>query len=112
MTTTKTNILTKLMMMRPDSSLIDRIHACVSRRRNKFLDIVNYLAPCFSYDKYLKAYDCELQKGHFPYEYMDGIRKLEDRALLPKKRSTVDSRTKIYPSMTTLALRQCGVNIV
>ncbi len=78
----------------------------------QFLDIVNYLAPCFSYDKYLKAYDCELQKGHFPYEYMDGIRKLEDRALPPKKRSTVDSRTKIYPSMTTLALRQCGVNIV
>ena len=47
----------------------------------KFLDITSYLAPGFSYDKYLKAYGCELQKGHFPYEYMDGIGKLEDRAL-------------------------------
>ena len=66
----------------------------------------------FSYDKYLKAYGCELQKGHFPYEYMDGIGKLEDRALPPKKLSTVDSRTKVYPTMTTLVVRQCGVTIV
>ena len=50
-----------------------------------FLDITSYLAPGFSYDKYLKAYGCELQKGHFPYEYMDGNGKLEDRALPPKE---------------------------
>ena len=35
----------------------------------------------FSYDKYLKAYGCELQKGHFPYKYMDDVRKLDDCAL-------------------------------
>ena len=46
--------------------------------------MVNYLAPGVSYAKYLKAYGCELQKGHFPYEYMDGIGKLEDRALPPQ----------------------------
>ena len=51
----------------------------------KFLDVTNYLAPGFSYDKYLKAYGCELQKGHFPYEYMDGIGKLEDIALPPQE---------------------------
>ena len=55
------------------------------RDEEVFLDITSYLAPGFSYDKYLKAYGCELQKGHFPYEYMDGIGKLEDRALPPQE---------------------------
>ena len=55
---------------------------CFSTKKLKFIDIVNYLTPGFSYDKYLKAHGCELQNGYFPYEYMDGIVKLEDRALL------------------------------
>ena len=57
---------------------------CFSTPKLKFCDIVNYLAPGFSYDKYLKAYGCELQKGHFPYEYMDGVGKLDDRAIPPQ----------------------------
>ena len=57
---------------------------CFATKKLKFLDITSYLAPGFSYDKYLKAYGCELQKGHFPYEYMDDIGKLEDRALPPQ----------------------------
>ena len=57
---------------------------CLTTDRLKFLDILNYLAPGFNYDKYLKAYGCELQKGHFPYEYMDGVGKLDDRALPPQ----------------------------
>ena len=44
---------------------------CLSTTKLKFLDMMNYLAPGFSYDKYLKAYGCDLKKGHFPYEYMD-----------------------------------------
>ena len=56
-------------------------YMCLYTDKLKFVDICNYLAPGYSYDKYLKAYGCELQKGHFPYEYMDGIGKLEDRAL-------------------------------
>ena len=75
----------------------------------KILDIINFLAPGYSYDKYLKAYGCELQKGHFPYEYMDGIGNWRIVLYLLKKRSTVDSRTKAYPTKTTLAVRQCGV---
>ena len=59
-------------------------YMCLYTDKLKFLDIVNYLAPGVSYDKYLKAYGCELGKGHFPYEYMDGIGKLEDRALPPQ----------------------------
>ena len=57
---------------------------CFSTTNLTFLDVTQYLAPGVSYDKYLKAYGCELQKGHFPYEYMDGIGKLEDRALPPQ----------------------------
>ena len=58
---------------------------CFSTKKLKFIDISNFLAPGYSYDKYLKAYGCELQKGHFPYEYMDGIGKLEDSALPPQE---------------------------
>ena len=42
---------------------------------------------------------------------MDGIGKLEDSALPPQEAFlTVDSRTKAYPTKTTLAVRQCGVD--
>ena len=58
---------------------------CFSTKKLEFLDIINFLAPGYSYDNYLKAYGCELQKGHFPYEYMDGIGKLEDSALSPQE---------------------------
>ena len=57
---------------------------CFSTPKLKFLDVTQYLAPGVSYDKYLKAYGCELQKGHFPYEYMDNLRKLDDCPLPPQ----------------------------
>ena len=44
---------------------------CLSTDQLKFLDMTNYIAPGFSYDKYLKAYRCEVTKGHFPYNYID-----------------------------------------
>ena len=67
-------------------------YMCLSTDQLKFVDICNYLAPGVSYDKYLKAYGCELQKGHFPYEYMDDLQKLEDRVLPPQ--SALFSRLK------------------
>ena len=42
------------------------------------------LPSAYSYDKYLKAVGCKLQKGHFPYEYMDDVRKLDDCVLPPQ----------------------------
>ena len=77
---------------------------CISTDKLKFLDIINYLAPGYIYDKYLKAYGCELEKGHFPYEYMDDLLKLDDR-ILPPQETTVDSRTTAYPARTTLCVR-------
>ena len=58
---------------------------CLSTDQLKFLDMTNYIAPGFSYDKYLKAYGCEVTKGHFPYEYMDCLERLDDTALPPKE---------------------------
>ena len=57
---------------------------CLSTDRLTFLDVFNYLATGYSYAKYLKAYGCKLEKGHFPYEYMDDLLKLDDRALPPQ----------------------------
>ena len=58
--------------------IIKRQHTfmCFTTKKLTFFDVTTYLAPGFSYDKYLKEYGCELQKGHFTYEYMDGIGKL------------------------------------
>ena len=47
--------------------------------------MVSYLAPEYSYEKYLKVYDCEPEKGHFPYEYMDDLQMFEDRAQPPQE---------------------------
>ena len=58
---------------------------CLLTDQLKFLDMTNYIAPGFSYDKYLKAYGCEVTKGHFPYEYMDRLERLDDAALPPKE---------------------------
>ena len=58
---------------------------CLSTDQLKFVDMINYIAPGFSYDKYLKAYGCEVTKGHFPYEYMDRLERLDDTALPPKE---------------------------
>ena len=58
---------------------------CLSSNQLKFLDMTNYIAPGFSYDKYLKAYGCEVTKGHFPYEYMDCLERLDDTMLPPKE---------------------------
>jgi len=58
-------------------------HMCLKTNFLKFLDITNYLAPGFSYDQFLKAYECEKTKGFFPYEWIDSLDKLEETSLPP-----------------------------
>ena len=43
----------------------------------RFLDIINYLAPGTSYEKWVKAYECETAKSWFPYEWFDKPEKLD-----------------------------------
>ena len=56
---------------------------CLKTKFLKLLDISNYVAPGFSYDQFLKAYECEQTKGYFPYEWVDGLDKLEETSLPP-----------------------------
>ncbi|GFR59775.1 hypothetical protein ElyMa_000062700, partial [Elysia marginata] len=51
----------------------------------KFLDVTNFIAPGFSYAKYLAAYKVGEQKGFFPYEYITSIEKLEETSLPPRE---------------------------
>ena len=41
-----------------------------------FLDIINYLGPGTSYEKWVKAYECKTVKSWFPYEWFDRPEKL------------------------------------
>ena len=59
------------------------IHMCIKTDFLKLLDILNYVAPGFSYDQFLRAYECEQTKGFFPYEWVDGLDKLNETPLPP-----------------------------
>ena len=56
-------------------------HMCLKTNSLKFLDISNYVAPGFSYDQFLRAYECEQTKGFSPYEWIDSLDKLEETSL-------------------------------
>ena len=43
----------------------------------KFLDIMNYVAPGTTYDKWVKTYGAELTKSWLPYEWFDTVEKLD-----------------------------------
>ena len=43
----------------------------------RFLDVMNYLGPGTSYDKWVKAYGCTLIKSFLPYEWFDSSEKLK-----------------------------------
>ena len=57
-----------------------------------FLDMLNYLAPGYSYANYLKAFVKDEAKGFFPYEWMTSTRKLKNKKLPP--------RSAFYSSLT------------
>ena len=60
-------------------------HTCLKTDFLKLLGISNYLAPGFSYDQFLKAYECEQTKGYFPYEWIDSLEKLQHPSLPPNE---------------------------
>ena len=49
----------------------------------KFLDIRSYLAPNYSYAAFIAAYKCTLNKGYFPYDYLNDYNKLNETKLPP-----------------------------
>jgi hypothetical protein len=47
----------------------------------RFLDIINYLGPGTSYEKWVKAYECKTVKSWFPYKWFDTSEKLDFQGL-------------------------------
>ena len=47
----------------------------------RFLDIINYLGPGTSYEKWTKAYECTAEKSWFPYKWFDTPEKLDHPGL-------------------------------
>ena len=56
-------------------------YSCIATEHFKFLDITYYLAAGVSYDGFLKAYNANITKGYFPYEYFDSLDKLNSTEL-------------------------------
>ena len=79
----KTNLVQILSQIDPIEFVVKKSNAfmCLQTERLKFLDIRNYLAPGFDYATYLKAYQCVITKGYFPYEWMDNLEKLKQMSL-------------------------------
>ena len=62
-------------------------HAYVALRtsRLKFVDISNFLAAGTSYAAFLKAHQCQGEKGFFPYEHVRSLAQLEEPRLPPRQ---------------------------
>ena len=52
-------------------------YLCIKTEKLRFLDIKNFLAPGFSYKKFLSAYGCHGEKFFFPYEFLTSLDKLD-----------------------------------
>lgn len=52
---------------------------CICTEQLKFLDIINYIAPGFTYDSFLKAYGADVSKSFWPYVWFDSLEKLQQR---------------------------------
>ena len=65
---------------------------CLATRKLTFLDVCNYIAPGYSYTKYLDTYGCSQDglKSHFPYEYVTSLEVLNETCL-PKYESFYSS---------------------
>ena len=51
-------------------------YLCLKTDKLRFLDIRNFLAPGFSYKKFLEACERENGKFFFPYKFVDSVEKL------------------------------------
>ena len=58
-------------------------YMCIQTDKLRFLDVMNYLAPGFSYDQYIKAMGVEGEKFYWPYDIFTSMDVL-DRTELPR----------------------------
>ncbi|XP_071137847.1 uncharacterized protein [Mytilus edulis] len=96
----KTYIAKSLHMHNPGEKFTvkrNNSYACLANETFKFLDITSYLAPGFSYAKFLKAYEVSENKGCFPYEWFDSADKLHH--------PTLPAHEQFYSS-----LKECNIS--
>ena len=67
-------------------------YLCIKTEKLRFLDIRHFLAPGFSYRKFLIAYGSVQTKFYFPYEFMTDLTKLQSG--LPDHQAFYSSLTK------------------
>ena len=59
-------------------------YLCIKLKNLLLIDIINFLAPGYSYDNYIRAYAPNSDtKGFFPYEWFDSLEKLNHEELPP-----------------------------
>ena len=83
----------------------------ISTKKLLFLDMVNFLAPGFSYSKYLAAYKVPETKGFFPYEYFKDLSQLDETELPPKMSSIAHLKTLSVPIKITSFVKRFGKKI-
>ena len=78
-------------------------YLCLKTSKLRFLDIKKFLAPGFSYRKFLVAYGAELRKFYFPYEFVTGLDKLN---------SGLPEHNVFYSSLSKSNITQEEYNLV
>ena len=58
-------------------------YTCMCNDKLKFIDMMNYLPPGTSYDKFLETFQIQQRKSYFPYEYFTDVSVLKETCLPP-----------------------------
>jgi hypothetical protein len=80
----KAHLAKKLDMHGPGETFTvkrNNSYACLANDTFKMLDVTSYMSPVVSYDRFLKAFDVAENTGFFPYEWFDGVDKLNHPTL-------------------------------
>ena len=87
-------------------------YSCITTDNLRFLDMLSYLAVGINYDGFLKAYGASAPKSFFPYEWFDGLEKLNctEFPLYTDFYSSLKGRNTLEPSkVETLTDDEAGV---
>ena len=84
-------IIPALLELDPPNFVVKKgtSYNCIATENLRFLDVLNYLAPGYSLDSFLKAYGASATKSFFPYEFLDDLSKLDVREFPPYQASLV-----------------------